>query len=301
MKIAYFIGAYKLPDQMVRLVRKLESDTSIFLIHIDKKTDAATFRRMWEPLRHHPSVHFLKRHPVYWGDSGVLRASLKAIKELVDSHVEYDYLIYLTSQDYPIKSNDQIGDALQKAHGRSFMQYFPLPDRRWREENGGLDRVAYRYYHWYGRWFVIRRNGKLMKMLSAGLGTRLAAALPIERPMPGNLTPYGGSALWCLSRACAEYVHGFLKQDRRILPFFNSVLIPDEIFYQTILLNSPLQPTVVDDEVHYIAWPELSGPHPDILGLPDFDRFMATDKLFARKFDATVDSKVLDRIDAETC
>jgi hypothetical protein len=79
------------------------------------------------------------------------------------------------------------------------------------------------------------------------------------------------------------------------------VLIPDEIFYQTILLNSPLQQTVVNDEVHYIAWPELSGPHPDILGVPDFDRFMATDKLFARKFDATVDSTVLDRIDAETC
>jgi hypothetical protein len=37
MNLAYIITAYKLPDLLVRLVHRLHSRTTTFLIHIDKK------------------------------------------------------------------------------------------------------------------------------------------------------------------------------------------------------------------------------------------------------------------------
>ena len=39
MKIAYIITAYKLPDLLVRLVQRLNTEETSFFIHVDKKTD----------------------------------------------------------------------------------------------------------------------------------------------------------------------------------------------------------------------------------------------------------------------
>ena len=50
-----------------------------------------------------------------------------------------------------------------------------------------------------------------------------------------------------------------------VVRFFGHVKIPDEIFVQTVLLNSPLRDTVVGDDVHYIDW-SRGGAHPKTLG-----------------------------------
>jgi hypothetical protein len=42
MNLAYVLSAYKLPDQLIRLVLKLNSETSHFFVHVDRKTDDAT-------------------------------------------------------------------------------------------------------------------------------------------------------------------------------------------------------------------------------------------------------------------
>jgi hypothetical protein len=75
------------------------------------------------------------------------------------------------------------------------------------------------------------------------------------------------------------------------------VLIPEEIFFQTVLVNSPLRETLVNRALHYTAWP--GGPHPKTLGVEDFPTLAASDVLYARKFDVERDSLVLDAIDRE--
>jgi hypothetical protein len=82
--------------------------------------------------------------------------------------------------------------------------------------------------------------------------------------------------------------------------FFRYVDVPDEIFFHTIVLNSPLRDTVVNDDLRYLEWrePELAGG-PALLGESDFDKIMSSGDLFARKFDITVDPDILDMIDAQ--
>jgi len=110
-----------------------------------------------------------------------------------------------------------------------------------------------------------------------------------------NYKLFGGSAYWCLSRECIEYLGKFILENDGFVRFFHHVLIPDEIFFQTVLLNSPLRDTLVNDNMRCINW---SGNwHPDIFRLEDLNHFMKTDGLFARKFDMSEDSMVLDKID----
>ena len=111
-------------------------------------------------------------------------------------------------------------------HGRDLHR----PDQRAVRHSrsyGGLDRIRYRYYE--------RVNYK----------TRTLRLPILRRQFPDGLQPYGGGA-WCaLSHAAVRYISSFVEQRPDVVRFFKHVKIPDEIFVQTILMNSPLRDTVV--------------------------------------------------------
>jgi hypothetical protein len=108
--------------------------------------------------------------------------------------------------------------------------------------------------------------------------------------------PYGGGAYWCLARPAVEYVYEFLQRNPEYVGFFRHVLVPDEVFFQTILLNSPLRDTIVNDHLRFIDWSE--DPGPTILRTEHLPALLGSGKLLARKFDATVDERILDVLDA---
>jgi hypothetical protein len=280
LKLVYIVSAYKLPDQLVRLVSRLNTGTAFFLIHVDKKTDEAVFRRMREPLRHLTNVHFLERHRCPYGGFGHVRATLKGIDEIVRRGLPFDYVILLTGQDYPIKTNQHIEEFFSRNEGRSFMEHFPLPSDGW--AGGGMDRIE----SWH-----VRLGGTHLRIPGAARGTL--------RRLPPGLRPFGGSSYWCLSRECIEYVETFLSRTPSYTRFFKYVNVPDEHFFHTILLNSPLKDTIVNDDLHYLEWrdPDVAGG-PAVLGKNDYDKIMSAGDLFARKFDMTTDSELLDMIDA---
>jgi hypothetical protein len=87
----------------------------------------------------------------------------------------------------------------------------------------------------------------------------------------------------------------FARANPRFVRFFEHVLHPDEIFFHTILMNSPLRETIVDDHLRYIDWSR--DPGPATLGVSDLDELVRSSRLFARKFDVTVDETILDLLD----
>ena len=117
-----------------------------------------------------------------------------------------------------------------------------------------------------------------------------------KRKFPKGFKPFGGSSYWCLSRECIEYVHNFINQNNEFVDFFRYVLIPDESFFQTIILNSPLRNSVNNNNLNYIRWIPKA-PSPIILGKSDFEQIISSEKLFARKFDLNKDADILDMID----
>jgi Core-2/I-Branching enzyme len=272
VRYAYIISAYRNLEQVTRLVRRLDSKNACFLVHVDRKTDDRAYRALVESVRDFPSVGFLERHTCHWGGFGHVRATLKGIDELIRRDTSFDYVTLLTGQDYPIKPNEQIERFFVMQSPNSFMAFSPLPSDSW-SPRGGLDRIEKWHLRLYGH----------------HLG------LPVKRRFPARLRPYGGGAYWCLSRACIEYVAAFVERRPDVISFFRNVDIPDEIFFQTILLNSMLRDTIVNDNLRYIDW--TRGRRPAILDIRDLEALRASPKLFARKFDVNQDEMILDLID----
>ena len=271
-RIAYIVSAYKLPAQLERLLRRLDGPGVSFAVHVDRKTPRTTWDEMVARCRD-LDVTWLPRHRSQWGGFGHVRATLKGIDHVVGSEVPFDYAILLTGQDYPLRPPAEIARFLGEMDGRSYMRHVALPWEPW-GSRGGLDRIE--------DWHVITYR-------------RLHLALPLRRRLPDGLEPYGGSAYWCLSSTLVHFVHGFLSENPDYVRFFQHVFVPDELFFQTIIMNSELRDTVENDDLRYLDWSRE--PAPAILTVADLRTLVAAPQLFARKFDETVDAEILDALD----
>ena len=101
---------------------------------------------------------------------------------------------------------------------------------------------------------------------------------------------------WCFARTLVEHVQRFVRANPEYVRFFEHVFVPDELFFQTIVMNSPLRDSVENDNLRYLDWSRE--PAPAVLGRDDLPALLSSSKLYARKFDETIDSEVLDMLDA---
>ncbi|MGF1986665.1 MAG: hypothetical protein RMY62_002115 [Nostoc sp. ZfuVER08] len=60
MKIAYIILAHKYPEQLKRLIHRLNTENVSFFIHIDKKVEAKIYHQVVTLLKDFTNVFFSK-------------------------------------------------------------------------------------------------------------------------------------------------------------------------------------------------------------------------------------------------
>lgn len=208
-----------------------------------------------------------------------MRATLEALDAVHADGGAYDFAVLLSGQDYPVQPVRAIHQFLGEHRSQSFINHFTVPNPRW--VNGGLERFT--GWHWHERVF-----GRNLQFPEPRFGIRTW-----HRRFPEGLRPYGGWMYWALSQEAFRYVRAFVASNPGFVRYFKHVNIPDESFFQTILMNSPLAPTMVDDDLHYQDWSAVQS-HPKTLTSRDLDTVLASNKPFARKFD---DVRVLDEID----
>lgn len=275
--IAYVILAHKNLGQVVRLVSRLEGDRSRFVIHVDAASELTEDVRQ---LGDRPDVDLAERFRCPWGRFGIVDATLAALPlALADPAVRRVTLV--TGQDYPIAPRPQIERFLLDEHpSESFVEHFPLPRPEW-GGGGGIERVED---------FYVPLGEKPRSLRNSRIGLR--------RKLPDGLKPYQGGASWSMTREAVEHVLDYVSAHPRIVRFYRRAFAPDESFFQTILMSSPVASRVVNNDLRFESWEEDSD-HPAILTVADLPELTRSDALFAKKFDATVDAEVLDRIDAE--
>jgi Core-2/I-Branching enzyme len=279
MRIDYLIRAHTAPEQLARLVQRLDERDVRFYVHVNRLTDDGTFEAMQQGLAGRDNVVWLPRVACYWGGFSLLEATLVGIEGILASGDLPDYAILLSGQDYPLRSAAGIEGFLDARRGRNFLHHFRLPAEWWAGEGGGLNRVRYPYFE------RIRYKTRLLH-------------LPIPRRFPAGLEPYGGMALWALTGETLADVMRFVAERPDVLRFFRRTKMPDELFFQTIMLSTPLADSVENEFLHYMDWSDGSA-HPAILRAADLAKLKTSGMLFARKFDASVDSEILDLLDRE--
>ncbi|MBD2388336.1 beta-1,6-N-acetylglucosaminyltransferase [Cylindrospermum sp. FACHB-282] len=314
MNIAYIVLAHKYPEQLIRLIIRLSTEKTYFFVHIDQRMNSKAYQQIVREISHISNVFFLKRRKCYWGDYSLVAATLEGFKEIFSRNIDFDWLILLSGQDYPIKSNSQIQEFLRKNIGKSFVDYFPLPrpenlSPKW--TNGGFDRINYWHFCLFNQRFVFPGKRRLntyyayhvkptiLDRIISRLWFCLVLFFPIKRKFPQGFQPLAGSQFWCLSRECGEYIYNFIQQNPTFVNFFNYVDVPDEIFFQTIILNSPIRTTVINNNLWYMDWQNPNPNLPAILGENDLDKLINSSCLFARKFDAYQDIEILNSLDKQ--
>jgi hypothetical protein len=281
IRVTYIVLAHTGASQLCRLIERLDGDHARFLIHIDKRSPRSVYDATRRALGTNPHVTFLQRQSSRRTTFGLVGVPMNALSVLVREGSHFDYAILLTGQDYPVKSTEAILAHLEENRGACFLHSFPMGDP-------GLSdwppTEVSRYRDWH---FWIDGHH---------------ARIRLNRSIPGGLEPFGGSMYWGLPREAVLYITDFIERERQFVRFFRHTSTPDEMFFQTILMNSPLRDRVTTMSapccygLHYIDW--LPGQaHPETLGLSDLPRLRSTPALFARKFDSETDRKILDAID----
>lgn len=282
MKTAHLIIAHKNPEQIERLIRRLQHPDFDFYIHLDKKTNSNLF----EDIGRLQNVYFIKnRIDVRWGCYNLTKAILVSVIEVCNSGKKYNFINHISGQDYPLKPVEYIADFFKNNSGKEFITYRDMVND-WKESQ-----MRYNRFHFIN----FRLNGRIIP--GTEFLAKAAKLLLGKRTPPYNLHPYGGSAFWMLSPELALFAANRILNDNKIRRFFTYTWGSDEFAFQTIILNSEYRDQMVNENYRYIQW-EGNKAHPNVLTTKDFDQLKESSMLFARKFDAYQDEKILDMIDS---
>jgi hypothetical protein len=294
MNITYLILAHRYPDQLYRLVDRLDAENVIFLIHIDKKVADENYSAITARLDIRPNVHFIKRFVCHWAGYGIVQASFQGLKELKERQIPYDYVCLMSGQDYPIKKNEYITSFFEKHEGKSFVNFHRFPQPHWVYENGGYDRIR--------NWYLVTASGQYgfpnktftnNRYLNRAIRSTFGKILP-ERRFPAGFEPYGGAQFWALHRNHVEYVIKTIEENPAFFRFFKHVRVPDEIMFQTLMGNyEHSEKEVVNDTLHFLEWYRSGAT----LIMDDRENLLNSHYLFARKFDDNVDREITRWID----
>jgi hypothetical protein len=263
-----------------------------------------------------PGVHVLTAQGGY-GDFSHLDRYFAAV-DWLDSHgVEFDWMENLTGQDYPLRPIGDIEAALAHCNVDGYLQYAPVfPQRTPSDADWGAGPefrlcnpfdTAVRFEYWHRRigrptsakqrWL---RPLMLLNLLQPWLRVSLAfSTIGTRRPntiFNDDFICYGGSFFCTLSAACVRYARDFARDHPDVVEYFRGMLAPDEVFLQTVLVNSR-KFRFMPDAKRYLDFANSRNNHPKVLGVADLGRMLASNAHWARKFDQTHDEEILDILD----
>ena len=310
-RVVYFIASHVNPEQIVRLVRACRSgsERSRVVIHHDYRVSNL------EPsmLAGIENVDLLQEQvPIEWGYFTMCQMVLQSMQWLLD-HREFDWVVYLTGQDYPLQPVAEIERFLSSTPFEGFIEVKPVEEVPWVI---GAQRYLYNYYTLpkFKGWGLV--HGPLRRCTQAAIqaGRLPRLLVPQQRAAPPDqfkigwrplLGPFGrdfrcykGSCWWTLNRRCIEYMIRYARQNAKLRRHYQRILFaPNESFFISILKNNPQLNLVTDDNKRYITWSQTETGHPDILRAHDFDTLISSGKHFARKFDQRKDPRILDLLD----
>jgi hypothetical protein len=279
MRIAVLILAHKNVWQLEKLVARLSPEFDVY-IHADEKWDLDT-----DLFKKYDNVFFVKRFSVNWGSYIQILATLELFK--TSSLKDYDYYLLISGLDLPIKSNAFIKEFIRNNLGKSYINSEALPKKEWAGQNGGFDRLHY--------YFGIDFKNDLLGILrrkALSFTQRIQLKYGIRRKLY-PVKYYGGWNWVNLDRLAMQYLLKFLKQKPGFLRSFKYTYCADEIWLQSVLLNSPL--SIINNNMRYTSWEEHAS-HPKTLVSSDIEDLKDSADLFARKFDAEVDKDVINMV-----
>ncbi|XP_067089495.1 xylosyltransferase 2 [Osmerus mordax] len=274
--------------QLKRLLKAIYHRDHYYYIHVDKRSNYL-HREVEQLAQQYPNVRATPwRMVTIWGGASLLKAYLGSMQDLL--HMQdwnWDFYINLSATDFPTRTNDELVVFLSQHRDKNFLKSHGRENARFIKKQG-LDRLFHECDNHMWR-----------------LG---------ERSIPEGLEVSGGSDWFALTRRFVDYV--ITSQDELVAglkQFYTYALLPAESFFHTVLGNSHLCESMVDNNLRVTNWNrklgckcqykhivDWCGCSPNDFKPQDLIRIQQLTRptFFARKFESTVNQEAMDILDA---
>jgi len=299
VRVAYFVQTHRASAQVLRLLSTLRRGSlgALLVVGHDPTAEALDARAL-AALEVHS---FRPAHSPRRGYWSMFEPFVEAVERLDRLGASYDWLVYLSGQDYPVRPLEASEAHLAASPYDGYLTWIDAdavtPEGRRRQ---GRVRYFYRYADHpkaAPALRVLRKANGLQPWWHVHLvyGPRLGVR--VRRPPFGpGLRPCWGSQWTTLRRASAERVAEAARAGSPLVEHFRQTVCPDEAFAQTVLVHDG-RFRLSNDNLRYVDMRGSRDGRPRVLGLPDRPALAAGGYAFARKFDAEVDAAILDWLD----
>lgn len=287
---AYLITAYDSFNILKKGLELYDDERNDIYIHMDANTKNVNFDDVKSVCRK-SRVIFVKRMPVRWGTSDVMKSEYILWEAARERH-KYDYYHLISGRDLPLWNQDKIHAFFDIQKGKNFLpirNYPPLPEE-----------FTSRYKH-YVFWphYMIKKDTffvKCMTRISSEL-EKAQTKLEIDRFKKARFKVCKGGPYCSITDEFCKYV---VEHKKWCMHWFGKfTMFPDELYLSTMIYNSKYRKSMYDPQneedpsMREIRW-EDSRMRPHVWTMEDYDFLTNSSNIFARKFD----EKHMDIVDA---
>jgi hypothetical protein len=298
IKIGFVIVSYANPEQLLRLVRRLQSlfDNPPIVCHHDFGQCALRVEEFPREIR------FVMPHEkTGWGKYAVVTAALRAL-ELLYQTATPDWFVLLSGADYPTMRADEVLADIASSGADALLDLREVPSSPTKvsyppPENPTLQHfvsaenlaLAWRRYVGFSAWVPIVRAGPRIG--------RYTMYFPFEMkrwsPFDAAFKCFYGDHWFSGNSKVAQILLTPTQKHLHLRRHLRWRVVPEECYYHSVLGNSP-HVKILRATRRYSEWLG-GGAHPQILTVNDLPAIISSRAHFARKFEP--DTPVLDEID----
>ncbi|XP_047333794.1 beta-glucuronosyltransferase GlcAT14B-like [Impatiens glandulifera] len=285
-RFAYLISGSR--GDMEKLWRTLQSiyhPLNHYVVHLDLESPLIERLKLASRIEKDPTFSIFgnvymnsKANMVTYRGPTMVANTLHACAILLKRSKDWDWFINLSASDYPLVTQDDLIYTFSNlSRELNFIEY--TSNLGWKEDVRAKPLIidAGLYHSRKQNLFSVNR----------------------KRTLPTAFKLFTGSAWMILSRSFVEYIiWGWDNLPRTLLMYYTNFLSSPEGYFHTVICNAPeFAHTVVNHDMHYIAWDNPPKQHPHVLNINDTAKIFASGAAFARKFKRN--DPVLDKIDKE--
>jgi hypothetical protein len=238
------------------------------------------------------------------GYFSIVAPYFEALAWLAREGVEFDWLVYLSGQDYPTQPIAALERKLAAEGRDGYLRHWradaePSP---WGRRRQGFLRYRLQYLDLPRaarpllRLFKAANGAQTLWHLHLTYGERLGLRWPGD-PFRRGAVCWAGKQWSVLGRAAVERLREAAAGAPELMRWFARTVCPDEAVVQTLLLAAGGL-DLVDDDLRFVDFAGSRDGHPRYLDAADLPALADPRYYFARKFDPVVAPELLDRLDA---
>lgn len=287
-KHAFLIMVHNNKEQLINLIKLLDYPDNELYIHIDKKVHLIDDEELLS-ICSYSKVHILRTVKVAWGAYSQIKCEIALLQEATKTKHIYYHLI--SGSDVPLKSNEELHRFFYENRGKEFIHFQG-------NEVGKSTLEHVQYYHFlqeYTNAFGLTIN-KIIRAIEH-IFIEIQKKLKINR-WDNSFELQKGANWFSITDELARFI---VDKRNIIKKLFNYTLSGDELFLQTMVINSDYKeklykPSFNDNYQQCARIIDWTRGKPYVFQTTDIDEILASDSLFARKCSPELTKTIRDLI-----